>query len=307
MKNAAKHAIIAKITTIEITINCFCFINNDLFSTYLNRDYISLLIMKGIIGAIAGDIIGSTREFNSIKRKDFRLFNEYSIFTDDTVMTLAIASWLIKDKSSTNTLISEIKRFGLKYPNAGYGGMFHKWLKQDNPEPYGSWANGSAMRVSPVAWVAESLSENQKLAEMSAYVTHNHPEGIKGALATADAIFLARMDSSKEEIKEHIEYTYNYDLNRKLDDIRPDYKFDVSCKGSVPESIICFLEASDYEDTIRNAVSLGGDADTQAAIAGSIASAYWDVPSKIAAKSIYILDYPLLEVFVEFMDMYGEK
>ncbi|MBR6023685.1 MAG: ADP-ribosylglycohydrolase family protein [Methanobrevibacter sp.] len=260
--------------------------------------------MKGIIGAISGDIIGSSREFRPIKTKDFRLFNGYSCFTDDTVMTIAIASWLIKDKDSKDVLISEIKRFGLRYPNAGYGGMFKKWLSQDSPEAYGSWANGSAMRVSPVAWVADSLEETQKLAEMSAIVTHNHPEGIKGALATGDAIFLARTGSSKEEIKEHIEDNYDYDLSRKLDDIRPYYGFDVSCKGSVPESIICFLEACDFEDTIRNAVSLGGDADTQAAIAGSIASAYWEVPSKIAARSIRRLDSNLLEVFIDFREKF---
>ena len=260
--------------------------------------------MKGIIGAISGDIIGSSREFRPIKTKDFRLFNGYSCFTDDTVMTIAIASWLIKDKDSKDVLISEIKRFGIRYSNAGYGGMFKKWLSQDSPEAYGSWANGSAMRVSPVAWVADSLEETQKLAEMSAIVTHNHPEGIKGALATGDAIFLARTGSSKEEIKEHIEDNYDYDLSRKLDDIRPYYGFDVSCKGSVPESIICFLEAGDFEDTIRNAVSLGGDADTQAAIAGSIASAYWEVPSKIAARSIRRLDSNLLEVFIDFREKF---
>lgn len=260
--------------------------------------------MKGIIGAICGDIIGSSREFRPQKTKDFSLYDGYSTFTDDTVMTLAIASWLIKDKSSKEVLISEIRKFGLKYPNAGYGGMFMNWLNQDNPEPYGSWANGSAMRVSPVSWVADSLEESQKLAKMSAIVTHNHPEGIKGALATNDAIYLARNSFSKEKIKKHIEDNYRYDLNRKLDDIRPDYKFDVSCKGSVPESIICFLEAEDYEDTIRNAVSLGGDADTQAAIAGGIASAYWDVPSKIAARGIKRLDYNLLEVFLEFREKY---
>ncbi len=260
--------------------------------------------MKGIIGAICGDIIGSSREFRPQKTKDFSLYDGYSTFTDDTVMTLAIASWLIKDKSSKEVLISEIRKFGLKYPNAGYGGMFMNWLNQDNPEPYGSWANGSAMRVSPVSWVADSLEESQKLAKMSAIVTHNHPEGIKGALATNDAIYMARNSFSKEKIKKHIEDNYRYDLNRKLDDIRPDYKFDVSCKGSVPESIICFLEAEDYEDTIRNAVSLGGDADTQAAIAGGIASAYWDVPSKIAARGIKRLDYNLLEVFLEFREKY---
>ncbi|MBQ9025013.1 MAG: ADP-ribosylglycohydrolase family protein, partial [Methanobrevibacter sp.] len=246
--------------------------------------------MKGIIGTIAGDIIGSSREFNSIKTKDFRLFNEYSTFTDDTVMTLAIASWLLKNKDSADVLVGEVKKFGLRYPNAGYGGMFRKWLSQDDPQAYGSWANGSAMRVSPCAWVADSLDEAQRLAEMSAVITHNHPEGIKGALATCDAIYLARIGASKDEIKDHIEINYQYDLSRKIDDIRPDYTFDVSCKGSVPESIICFLEAKDFEDTIRNAVSLGGDADTQAAIAGGIASAYWDVPAKITARSLRRMD-----------------
>ncbi|WP_296889728.1 ADP-ribosylglycohydrolase family protein [uncultured Methanobrevibacter sp.] len=260
--------------------------------------------MKGIIGSICGDIIGSTREFSPIKTKDFNLYELYSNFTDDTVMTLAIASWLLKDKTSKDVLISEIKRFGLEYPNAGYGAMFYKWLNQESPEPYGSWANGSAMRVSPVAWVADSLNEAQELAKMSSIVTHDHPEGIKGALATGDAIFLARTGSSKDEIKSHIEKNYNYDLDRKLNDIRPFYKFDVSCAGSVPESIICFLEADDFEDTVRNAVSLGGDADTQAAIAGGIASAYWDVPSEISEKGIERLDSNLLEVFAEFREKY---
>ncbi len=260
--------------------------------------------MKGIIGAICGDIIGSSREFRPIKTKDFRLYNGYSTFTDDTVMTLAIASWLMKDKSSMDVLVSEIKAFGLKYPHAGYGGMFKKWLTQDSPEPYGSWANGSAMRVSPVAWVADSLEESQKLAQMSAIVTHDHPEGIKGALATNDAIFLAKIGKSKNKIKKHVESNYGYDLNRKLDDIRPHYDFDVSCRGSVPESIICFLEADDFEDTVRNAVSLGGDADTQAAIAGSIASAYWDVPSNIDARTIKRLDNNLLEFFIDFHERF---
>ncbi len=260
--------------------------------------------MKGIIGTIAGDIIGSSREFNSIKTKDFRLFNEYSTFTDDTVMTLAIASWLLKNKDSADVLVGEVKKFGLRYPNAGYGGMFRKWLSQDDPQAYGSWANGSAMRVSPCAWVADSLDEAQRLAEMSAVITHNHPEGIKGALATCDAIYLARIGASKDEIKDHIEINYQYDLSRKIDDIRPDYTFDVSCKGSVPESIICFLEAKDFEDTIRNAVSLGGDADTQAAIAGGIASAYWDVPAKITARSLRRMDSYLLEKYIGFMETY---
>lgn len=256
--------------------------------------------MKGIIGAISGDIIGSSREFYSIKTKDFNLFTKRSIFTDDTIMTLAIANWLIEDKTSKKVLIDELKYWGNKYPNAGYGRMFMEWLKQDSPQPYESWANGSAMRVSPCAWVGESMEEVQNLAYTSAAVTHNHPEGIKGALATADAIYLARIGAKKEEIKDHIELRYQYDLDFELDEIRPYYGFDVSCAGSVPESIVCFLEANDFEDTIRNAVSLGGDSDTMAAIAGSIASAYWDVPNRIAFKAIHRLDYDLLRVLIDF-------
>ncbi len=256
--------------------------------------------MKGIIGAICGDIVGSVTEFRPIKTKDFKLFRKESTFTDDTIMTLAIANWLIKDKSSCDVLIRELQYWGNKYPNAGYGGMFSRWIRDVNPKPYGSWANGSAMRVSPCAWVGETLEEVQDLAYKSAAVTHNHPEGIKGALATADAIYLARIGAKKEEIKSHIEARYEYDLSRSVEDIRPIYSFDVSCAGSVPESIICFLEARDFEDTIRNAVSLGGDADTQAAIAGSIASAYWDVPNRIAFKAIHRLNYDLLNVLIDF-------
>ena len=260
--------------------------------------------MKGIIGAIAGDIIGSPYEFHSIKSKEFDLFSKRSIFTDDTVMTLAIANWLCVNKDSKSVLINNLKYFGNYYPNAGYGARFMDWLHHDSPKPYGSWANGSAMRVSPCAWVADSIEEAQDLARQSAIVTHDHPEGIKGALATCDAIYLARIGASKDEIKEHVEVRYEYDLNRTVDEIRPHYKFDVSCQGSVPESIICFLEANDFEDTIRNAVSLGGDADTQAAIAGSIASAYWDVSKNIAYKSIHRLDYKLLNVFIDFEEKF---
>lgn len=260
--------------------------------------------MKGIIGAICGDIIGSTREFYPIKTKDFELFTRGSGFTDDTVMTLAIANWLIEDKTSKDVLIKELQRFGNRYPNAGYGRMFMGWISEENPRPYGSWANGSAMRVSPCAWVADSLEEAQDLAYKSAAVTHNHPEGIKGALATVDAIYLARIGADKNEIKDHIETRYEYDLNRSVDEIRQFYSFDVSCAGSVPESIICFLEADDFEDTIRNTVSLGGDADTQAAIAGGIASAYWDVPDNIVDDSVNRLDDFLLDVLMEFEDKF---
>lgn len=256
--------------------------------------------MKGIIGAIAGDIIGSVYEFHPIKTKEFSLFKKNSSFTDDTIMTLAVAQWLLNDKNSKEELVKQLQIFGNRYPKGGYGRMFHNWLRTENPEPYKSWGNGSAMRVSPVAWVGDSLEEVQKLARISAEVTHNHPEGIKGALATADAIYLARLGSSKEEIRDHIEIRYDYDLDRTVDEIRPYYKFDVSCQGSVPESIICFLEAKDYEDTIRNCISLGGDADTMAAIAGGIASAFWEVPNDIHSKSINRLSDDLLDVLIEF-------
>ncbi|WP_407453109.1 ADP-ribosylglycohydrolase family protein [Methanobrevibacter sp.] len=260
--------------------------------------------MKGIIGAICGDIIGSVYEFNSIKTKEFELFGDRSTFTDDTVMTLAIANWLTNDKTSEDVLIKELQLFGNRYIGAGYGRMFLNWLREENPQPYGSWANGSAMRVSPCAWVANSLEEAQDLAYKSAVVTHNHPEAIKGALATVDAIYLARIGANKDEIKDHVETRYEYNLNRSLNEIRPFYSFDVSCAGSVPESIICFLEADDFEDTIRNCVSLGGDADTQAAIAGGIASAYWEVPEDIVDNSVNRLDDFLLDALMKFEDKF---
>ena len=260
--------------------------------------------MKGIIGTISGDIIGSEYEFNPIKTKDFEFFSSKSKFTDDTVMTLAIAKWLCEDKSSKDVLIKNLKYFGNLYPDAGYGARFSQWLFQESPNPYGSWANGSAMRVSPCAWVADSLAEAQKLAKISANVTHNHPDAVKGALATCDAIYLARTGTGKGKIKNHIEHMYGYDLSSFIDEIRPTYSFDVSCNGSVPEAILCFLEANDFEDTIRNAVSLGGDADTQAAIAGSIASAYWEVPKNISYKAIHSLDNFLLDVFIEFEEKF---
>lgn len=260
--------------------------------------------MKGIIGAICGDIIGSPYEFHSIKTKEFDLFNNRSQFTDDTVMTLAIAKWLCEDKTSKDVLIDNLKFFGNQYPNAGYGGRFIKWIFDESSKPYGSWGNGSAMRVSPCVWAADSFEEAHELARLSAIVTHDHPEGIKGALATADAIYLARAGGTKDEIKNHVEREYGYNLSVSLDEIRPTYNFDVSCQGSVPESIICFLEADDYEDTIRNTVSLGGDADTQAAIAGSIASAYWDVPQNIVEESVMRLDDFLLDVFMEFEEKF---
>lgn len=259
--------------------------------------------MKGIIGAICGDIIGSTKEFHPIKTKDFELLPKNSKFTDDTVLTIAVASWLDKDKEHhRQTLVKEIQYYTNCFPHAGYGGRFRKWIKTKHPKPYKSWGNGSAMRVSPVAWIYDNLEETQLLARKSAVVTHNHPEGIKGAVATASAIYLARTGKNKKFIKKYVESVFNYDLSRSLDEIRVDYKFEVSCQKSVPESIICFLESDSYVDTIRNAVSLGGDADTMAAIGGSIASAYYDVPEELATECLQILDNKLLNAYLKFND-----
>lgn len=271
-----------------------------IISVYKNRGN----NMKGIIGAIAGDIIGSKYEFNPIKTKEFSLFTKRSKFTDDTIMTLAVAKWLMNDKDSKEELVKQLQYFGNSYPSGGYGRMFKNWLETEHPKPYGSWGNGSAMRVSPVAWVGETLEEVQKLAKLSSVVTHNHPEGVKGALAIADAIYLARIGSSKDEIKSHVEIRYGYDLNRAVDEIRPYYEFDVSCQGCVGESIICFLEGEDYEDTIRNCISLGGDADTMGAIAGGIAAAYWEVPKGIQYEAISRLDNQLRSVLIEFEEKF---
>jgi len=231
-----------------------------------------------MLGAIIGDIVGSVYEWNNIKTKEFPLFSEKCHFTDDTVMTIAVADAILNGAKSDD-FIESFNRFGNLFPGAGYGGSFRKWLISDVKAPYNSWGNGSAMRVSPCGWVADSLQETENLAEVSAAVTHNHPEGIKGAKATAAAIYLARIGKSKSEIKDYIESTYGYDLSRTLDEKRPSYKFDVSCQGTVPEAIIAFLESKGFEDAIRNAISLGGDSDTLAAITGSIAEAAYGIPT----------------------------
>jgi len=254
-----------------------------------------------MIGAIIGDIIGSIYEWRNIKTKDFQLFGKGCRFTDDSVMTIAVAEALMNG-GTPEDYVKAMKRFGKMYPNAGYGGHFRKWLRTDVSEPYNSWGNGSAMRVSPVGWRFDSLEETENAAEISAAVTHNHPEGIKGAQATASAIFLARTGKSKNEIKVYIENKYGYDLTRTLDDIRPAYKFDVSCMGTVPEAIIAFLESADFEDAIRNAVSLGGDSDTLTAITGSIAEAAYGVPETIRDKAVSLLDEPFLEVLNRWHD-----
>ena len=235
-------------------------------------------------GAILGDIIGSPFEFDrGDKTKDFKLFSRKSHFTDDSVMTLAVCEALLKVgqdaavKEIEDAVISSMQSWGRRYPHEGYGGYFRRWLTARHPEPYNSFGNGSAMRVSAVGWLYNSLEKTRTVAKATANVTHNHPEGIKGAEATASAIFMARNGSSKEEIKKYIENEFHYDLNRTLNEIRPSYHMDETCQKTVPEAIIAFLEARDFEDAIRNAVSLGGDTDTLGAITGSIAEAYFGI------------------------------
>lgn len=242
-------------------------------------------------GAILGDIIGSPFEFDrGDKTKDFKLFSRRSHFTDDSVMTLAVCEALLKVgqdatvKEIEDAVISSMQSWGRRYPHEGYGGYFRCWLTARHPEPYNSFGNGSAMRVSAAGWLYDSLEKTRVVAKATANVTHNHPEGIKGAEVTASAIFMARNGSSKEEIKKYIENEFHYDLNRTLDEIRPSFHMDETCQKTVPEAIIAFLEARDFEDAIRNAVSLGGDTDTLGAITGSIAEAYFGISETLISE-----------------------
>ena len=264
--------------------------------------------MKGIIGAIAGDVIGSAYEFNPTRDHDFELFTPKSTFTDDTVLTMANAQWLLEDKQHTHEkLVNIMLDFCWKYPGRGYGGRFANWIHDKNPQPYNSFGNGSAMRVSPVGYYAKTLDEALELAKISAEVTHNHPEGIKGAQAAAAAIFLARQGKSKQEIREYVENTFNYDLSRTLEEIRPTFTFDETCQRTVPEAITCFIEGKDYEDVVRLSVALAGDADTIAAIAGSISSAVDDVPNEISQPSIALLSEEFCSILLRFNELVAQR
>lgn len=255
-----------------------------------------------MIGAIAGDIIGSIHEGSGTKTKDFPLFAEYCWFTDDTVLTVAVAAQLLYG----GDYVDLFHDYFQAYPQAGFGGSFIRWAADRRREPYNSWGNGSAMRVSPIGFAFDSLDEVMAQARKSAEVTHNHLEGVRGAQATAVAIFLARMGRDKSDIKTHLQSEFGYQLGERLDDIRQAYCFDVSCQGSVPQSIIAFLESDDYEDAVRNAVSLGGDADTMACIAGGIAEAYYGgVPADISKQALDRLDVPLQSVVAEFVEKFG--
>jgi ADP-ribosylglycohydrolase len=258
-------------------------------------------------GAILGDIIGSPYEFDrGSKTKDFPLFSEASEFTDDTVMTLAVAEAFLDmpngeaEEITRHRLVQSMQLWGKRYPDAGYGLRFSRWLRDRDPQPYNSWGNGSAMRVAAAGWLYHDLEQVRRMARLSAEVTHNHPEGIKGAEATAAAIFLARTGSTKAEIKAYIEENFHYDLSRTCDEIRPGYRHVESCQETVPEAITAFLEGQSFEDVIRTAVSLGGDCDTLTCIAGSMAEAFYGVPEDLKKACRERLSDDLLKVLQRF-------
>jgi ADP-ribosylglycohydrolase len=257
-----------------------------------------------MLGAIVGDIVGSIYEGRSFKSKRFPLFRTESQFTDDTILTVAVADVLLNG----GDYAAAYKRYFCRYPEAGWGGRFMLWGTSASDAPYGSFGNGSAMRVSPVGFARNTLAEVLAEARRSAEATHNHPEGIKGAQATAAAIFLARTGQDKTTIRDFVAKTFSYDLNRTLDQIRPGYDFDESCQGTVPEAITAFLESRDFEDAIRCAISLGGDSDTLACITGGIAEAFYGgVPTDIADEALARLDEPLRDVTEQFMTKYPAK
>lgn len=261
-----------------------------------------------LLGAIAGDTIGSIYEFNPTKKYDFKLLANGMSYTDDSIMTVAVAEWIINGHKTNNifsqeSLINTLRLWGNRYPSplGAYGGMFSNWLTCNNPLPYNSYGNGSAMRVSACGFAFNSLEETLSMAERSAVVTHNHPEGIKGAQATAASIFLARNGKSKSEIKEYVSSTFGYNLNRTCNDIRPSYSFEGSCQETVPQSIIAFLDSRYFEDAIRLTVSLGGDADTMGAITGAIAIAFYkEMPDEIYNFVSALLPADIKQVLDDF-------
>jgi ADP-ribosyl-[dinitrogen reductase] hydrolase len=255
-----------------------------------------------LLGAVAGDVIGSVYEFARQKEYDFPLFSTRSRFTDDSVLTLAVADAILHRRS----YLECIREYARRYPHSGFGGYFRKWMYAHDPQPYNSFGNGSAMRVSAVGWAFDTLEEVLLEAERSAAVTHNHPEGIKGAQAAALCIHLARTGESRENIKQEVQARFGYDLERTLDEIRPSYRFNELCQTTVPEAIIAFLESDHYEDAVRKAISLGGDADTLAAITGAIAEAYYGgVPAGIVDEVMKRLPAPLGSLLEEFAGTFG--
>lgn len=260
------------------------------------------MINDTIFGAIAGDVLGSTYEFKNEKSVDINLFVKKSSYTDDTVLTVAVADAILNNKDFTKT----IWEYGNKYIDRGYGGRFLEWLASENPQPYDSFGNGSGMRVSAIGWAYSTLHETLNMAKKSAEITHNHPEGIKGAQAVASAIYLSRNGFSKIAIKDYISQTFNYDLNFKLDDIRKNYKFYVSCQKSIPQAIVAFLESTDFESAIRLAISIGGDSDTISNICGGISYAFYhNIPQKISDFVIERLPQEFIFIINQFNEKFG--
>jgi ADP-ribosylglycohydrolase len=269
-----------------------------------------------MIGAIIGDVIGSVYENENTKTEDFPLFSRFSRFTDDTVLTVAIADAIMHHKThrlpfvqswhNTNLYAHKLKEYGKRFPHAGYGQMFSEWVYRSSLRGYRSFGNGSAMRVSAIGFAFDDLNDILREAKLTALPTHNHPEGVKGAQAVAAAIFLARSSHTKDQISAYIEKQFKYNLRQSLDDIRPHYEFDSSCQGSVPQAIIAFLESTHFEDAIRKAISLGGDSDTIACIAGGIAQAYYkDIPAHIVSQTNRLLDWEFKQIINAFNERYS--
>jgi len=256
-----------------------------------------------LFGAITGDIVGSIYEFRNIKTKDFPFFPASGYITDDSCMTIAVAKALIDWKRTGGDLqqltIEAMRDLGAKYPHMGYGHGFARWLISENPEPYNSWGNGAAMRISAAGWVGQSITEVKRLSYMVTAVTHDHIEGIKGAEATAVAIFLARTGKSKEEIARYITRNY-YDWCSSVDELQANYSWDGSCQGTVPPALQCFFESESFEDAIRNAISIGGDSDTIGAITGAVAEAFYGIPDKILETTKTYIPEDLMQIILDF-------
>lgn len=261
-----------------------------------------------MIGAVIGDVVGSRFEFRNHKDKEFPLFTQSCKCTDDTIMTAAIALAVMDHKEHNRPLdeaaVYWMRKVGQPFKKAGYGGRFAQWMYSENPRPYNSWGNGAAMRVSACAWAAESMQEALLMSDKVTGVTHNHPEGLKGAAATTAAIFLARQQKSKEEIKKYIEKTFSYFFDFTIDEIRPTYRFNETCQGTVPQALECFFESEDFEDCLRLAISVGGDSDTLAAIACSVAEAYYGVPWNLKLEVDKYLPLSILEILERFEQKY---
>lgn len=263
-----------------------------------------------MLGAIIGDIAGSRYEWANHKSKDFDLLTYCCSPTDDSIMTLALAKAILESKPDHSDLSGNAVRcmqaIGRKYPYCGFGGRFHRWVFSDNPQPYNSFGNGAAMRISPAGFAANSVEEAKLIARKVTEVTHNHPEGLKAAEAVAVAIFMARKGNSMLEIRDVITQDY-YPLGFTLDEIRPTYRFDVSCQGSVPQAFEAFFESTNFEDAIRNAISIGGDSDTIAAICGGIAEAYYGIPSNLRKQALAFLDKDLQQILIDFENKYTKN